>query len=177
MGKMDKKRIEKIILPVVIVFIAAFIRVLPHIPNVTPIAAMALFGGAYLDKKWAFAFPFLAMIVSDIFLGFHLTMIFVYASFAVTVLLGVFLKNRPTALRLPGFSLLSSVLFFLVTNFGVWFLYDFYPKNFSGLINSYVMGIPFFRNTLIGDIFYTFIFFGSFELVKKYVLHRRVVAK
>ena len=172
---MNKKRIEKFMLPMLIIILAALIRILPHIPNVTPIAAMAIFGGVYLEKKWAaFVIPLVAMLLSDIFIGLHPTIVFVYGSFAITILMGTFLKKRLNLVFLIGTILASSVLFFLVTNFGVWIMYDFYPKTFGGLMASYAEGIPFFRNTLLGDMIYSGIFFGSFEFIKRYVFQKRL---
>lgn len=144
-------------------------RLLPHLPNFTPIAATALFGGTYLNKKYAFIVPLLAMFISDIFLGFHATMPYVYGSFILTGAIGVWLKNHKNAKNVFGAAMLSSVLFFLITNFGVW-VQGAYPRDISGLLQSYVMGIPFFRNTILGDLSYTGIFFGCFELVQLLVM-------
>ncbi len=151
--------------PFLVIFSAALIRLLPHPPNFTPIAAMALFGGAYLNKKFAFSVPLGAMFISDIFLGFHSTMPYVYGSFILAGLIGLWLKKHKSAKNVLCSTLLSSILFFLITNFGVW-AQGWYPRNLSGLWESYVMGIPFFKNTVAGDLFYSGIFFGTYELVQ-----------
>lgn len=159
---------------ITIVFSIAIFRLLPHLPNVSPVAAMALFGGAYFaDKKLALLIPFVALLLSDLFLGFHSTMVFVYVSFAITVMLGVWISNnkKPTTIAIA--TLGSSVLFFLVTNFGAWLGHGMYPKTTEGLIQAYVAGIPFFQNTLMGDLFFSAVLFGGFALLTKNVKQLR----
>ncbi len=155
---------KKIFYPLIVIAIATFIRLLPHPPNFSPIAAMALFGGVYFSKKYALIVPIIALFISDIFLGFHPTIPFVYASFLITGLIGLWLKNHRDFKSIAVGTLLSSVLFFLITNFGVWLVGNLYQKNITGLIQSYIMAIPFFRYSLIGDLFYTGIFFGSYQI-------------
>ena len=152
------------------ILVAAALRLVPHPPNFTPIAAMALFGGAYFGRHWlAFVAPLGALLLSDAILGFYPEAVFVYVSVAVTVLIGWMLANRKTAPRIGAAAVASSVLFFLVTNFGVWLLMDYYPKTPSGLAACYVAAIPFFQNTLAGDLFFAALLFGGFA-----VLERRV---
>lgn len=143
----------------------ALMRLLPHAPNFAPIAAIALFGGTYLNKKYAIILPIAAMLLSDLFLGFHDTMVYVYGSFVLTGLLGIWLRKHKNVINVFGTAVASSVLFFLITNFGVW-AQGMYARDLSGLFQSYVMAIPFFKNTLLGNLFYTGLFFGSYELVK-----------
>lgn len=157
---------QNLISPLLIIVIAVVVRILPHPPNFAPITAMALFGGAYLDKKYALIIPLLAMFFSDIFLGFHNTMVFVYLSFLLTGLIGMWLKENRTVKNTLLASLVCSFLFYLITNFGVWIMGSMYPKIFDGLMQSYIMALPFFRNTIIGDLFYVSLFFGSYVLVK-----------
>jgi len=149
-----------------IIFFAVVLRLLPHPANVAPIAAMALFGGVYLDKKYALILPLTALFVSDIFLGFNQSMPYVYGSFVLTGLIGMWLRNHKTFTNILLGALTSSILFFLITNFGFWLVFSLYPKTFAGQTEAYMMALPFFRNTLLGDFFYTGLFFGSFELVK-----------
>ncbi|HDP89255.1 MAG TPA: hypothetical protein ENN42_04755 [Thioalkalivibrio sp.] len=153
-----------------ILIVAALFRILPHPPNVAPIAAMALFAGAYFtDRKLAFVLPFAALVISDLVIGFHSTMLFVYAAFAITVVMGFWLQSRRRALPILGAALGSSVLFFLVTNFGAWLSHGMYPLNAEGLMAAYTAGIPFFRNTLIGDLLFVVLFFGGFSLAERYI--------
>jgi hypothetical protein len=145
-------------------------RLLPHPPNVTPIAAIALFGGAHFaSKRAALAVPLTAMCLSDVLLGFgvHRVMPFVYGSFASTVFLGRLIRDRRSALAVGGAALTGSVLFFVVTNFGVWLVGDLYPRTLEGLVACYVAGIPFFRNTLAGDFLYAGALFGGFALAQR----------
>jgi hypothetical protein len=146
-----------------LIFLAAAARLVPHWPNFTPIAAMALFGGAFFGRKiWAFVVPFAAMFVSDLILGFHGYMIAVYAGFAVTVLIGWTIANNQNFLRVGVASLSSSVLFFIITNFAVWYGSPFYAQDMGGLMNCFTLAIPFFGYSVGGDLFYTAILFGMF---------------
>lgn len=167
-----------IISPFLIIFFAVILRLIPHPPNFAPIAAMALFGGAYLDKKYALIVPLLALFISDIFLGFHSTMPFVYGSFLVIGLIGMWLKRHRTITNVVLGTLLSSILFFLITNLGVWLVGNIYQKTLEGLMQAYFYAIPFFRNTLAGDFFYTGLFFGSYELflslIKRHIFAKRL---
>ncbi len=157
----------RMVLIFVAILAAAFMRLIPHWPNFTPIAAVALFSGAYIGKKHlALLVPFAALFVSDLFLGLHSTMIAVYAAFGITVITGFWLRNRVKAGNIALASVFSSVIFFLITNFGSWMSGMMpYPMNFSGLMMAYAAGIPFFNNGLLGDLFYSTVLFGSFYLV------------
>jgi hypothetical protein len=153
--------------PVLVVLGAVLIRFLPHPANVAPIAAMALFGGAYLNKKYAVFLPLTVMLISDLFLGFHKVMPFVYGSFLLASIIGISLKNKVNPKNVLGASLLSSIIFYIVTNFGVWLTSGMYQMTFLGLVKCYVLAIPFFRNTLLGDLFYTVMMFGGYEAMVK----------
>lgn len=149
------------------VFIAAFIRLLPHPPNVAPIAAMALFGGAYFNKKsMAFLVPLAAMILTDAIIGFYSFVWMVYLSFALIVVIGIFMLKKISVKNLILASVSASVSFFAITNFGVWALGTLYPKTPAGLLECYTAAIPFFQYSLIGDLFFVGVMFGVYELVK-----------
>ena len=150
---------EKVIFSFVL--IAALTRLVPHPPNFAPITAMSLFAGAYFTRKqFAFIVPLLAMLISDLFLGFYTISIFVYLSFAVITWMGQ-QKNRVT----PKLVLLGSVLFFLISNLGVWLLY--YPKTIDGFINCFALAIPFFATSLLGDILYSMILVFGFSAISR----------
>ncbi|WP_337873220.1 DUF6580 family putative transport protein [Ignavibacterium sp.] len=150
-----------------LVFVAAAIRLIPHPPNFAPIAAMALFGGAYFNKKsLAFAVPLAAMFLTDAIIGFHSSMWIVYVSFAVIVLIGMVLLKKVSVKNVIAASVTASLSFFIITNFGVWAFGTMYPKNITGLIECYIAAIPFIQNTLIGDLFYSGIMFGIYEFIK-----------
>lgn len=164
------------ILAFIMILAAAMSRLIPHPPNFTPVAAMALVGGAYLDKRFAFIVPVAAMALSDWFIGFHSLMPFVYVSFLITGLVGLWVARRQSAVTVVGASLVSSLLFFVVTNGGVWILStSLYPKTLDGLVACYIAAIPFFRNALIGDLLYTVILFGLFEGVRRVIVRRQAV--
>ncbi len=151
----------------IMVLAAAALRLVPHYPNFTPVAAMALFGGAYFsNKKTAFIIPFAAMLLSDLVIGFHSTMWAVYLSFALIVMIGFLLRNGKKISSIFLASVSSSVLFFIVTNFAVWVSGGIYPLTFTGLAECFAAAIPFFSYTAVGDLFYVGIFFGVFELVQ-----------
>jgi len=159
---------NKLIIPAIIIF-AAFTRLMPHPPNFTPIIAMGLFGGAFLkDKRGALLLPVAAMLLADLFLGFHSTMIWVYGSLIIITSMGFLLKNEVTLKNGAVATLGGSLLFFLVTNFGVWASGSFYPKTMEGLISCYVAGIPFFGNTVAGSLFYSALMFFGYEQIRKY---------
>ncbi|MBT8380275.1 MAG: hypothetical protein KJN64_13700 [Ignavibacteria bacterium] len=146
---------------------AAFVRLIPHPPNFAPIAAMALFGGAYFNKKWAaFLIPLAAMFVTDLFLGFHATMWAVYLCFALIVVLGMIMIKQKKIGNIFFASVIASVSFFVITNFGVWISTPFYEKTSAGLAACYTAAIPFFHQTLLSDLFFVAILFGLYELAK-----------
>jgi hypothetical protein len=151
-----------------IVFALALFRLLPHWPNVSPVAAMALFGGAYFaDKRLAFIIPFVALFISDLVLGLHNSMIFVYAGFALTVAIGFLLKDRVNITNTAFAVVASSVLFFLLTNFGAWMTSGLYAKSAAGLMQAYVAGIPFFQNSLLGNVVYAAVIFAGYQFLQK----------
>jgi hypothetical protein len=162
-----KYLLNKLATPATFILVGIVARILPHAPNFTPIGAMALFGGAYLTKKQALILPIAAMILSDFFIGFDslpMRMV-VYGSFFVMVLIGLGLKEKIGIKKLAISTLLASVLFFVTTNFAVWAFGTLYPKTVGGLIDCFILAIPFFQNTLLGDFFYTGVFFGGYNLV------------
>jgi len=142
-------------------------RLAPHLPNATAVGGLALFSGAKLGLKKAFAITLITMLVSDVFRGLHTTMWATYGALFVIIILGnVFLKKQKAS-AIIGVTLFSSFLFYLITNFAVWLSPQFmYPKTMSGLIECYLMGLPFLRNTILGDLTYSGIFFGGYELIK-----------
>ncbi|MDP2664765.1 MAG: hypothetical protein Q8O97_02280 [bacterium] len=151
-------------------------RLLPHLPNFTPIGALALFAGAYLAKKhwWGLLLPLFIMFVSDLFIGFYdmKLMAVVYGSFLLYALIGKVLPKQNPMLVLGG-ALGGAVFFYLATNFAVWMFSPWYEKSVEGLILSYTLALPFFRATLLGDLLFTGVFFGAFELAKAYLFKTR----
>ena len=154
----------------VVILLAALSRLLPHPVNFAPITALALFGGVYLDKKHTFIVPIAAMLISDYFIGFYSGMAWVYASFIAIGCIGLWLRNHRGIGTTIAATFAGSLLFFVVTNFGVWISSQVtYPYTFAGLVQCYVSAIPFFRNSLLGDFVYVGALFGVYELAKKIV--------
>jgi hypothetical protein len=158
-----------------VIFMAALIRLLPHWPNFTPVAAMALFAGTHFDRKYyAFAIPIVTMFLSDLIIGLHANIPAVYLSFVITVLIGMVIRNKVSVGSVLLASLSSSVIFFLITNFAAWLASPFYPQTFMGLIECYIAGLVFFRDTtygfsffvndLLGTLFFSAVFYGAFYL-------------
>lgn len=175
--------------PLFIIAIAVLIRLFPHPANFAPIAAMALFGGAYLNRKYSLIIVFCTLIVSDYLLLYinpfssqfinlskiysfqsliHASTLAVYGSFLAVALIGVWLRSHKSAKNIIAASLSSSILFFLITNFNFFYAVPLYPKNIDGMFQAYVMAIPFFKNTLLGDLFYVTLFFGCYEFITKF---------
>ncbi len=156
------------------ILIASFTRLIPHPYNFTAIGAIALFGGAVIsDRRIAFFLPLAAMFLADLFIGFHASMPFVYGAFILITMLGMRIRNNRSAGVVFGSSILSSLLFFLITNFGVWIGDPLYPQNISGLIACYAAALPFYDhgffgnlalNTVMGDLFFNALLFGSLYL-------------
>jgi hypothetical protein len=154
--------------PLSMLAFAISFRVLPHPANFAPIAAIALFSGSHFDSKTSLVLPLIAMFVSDLVIGFYgPTMFLVYLSFILISLIGNFLKNHKSLRAVISATFFSSILFYLLTNLGVWIFSPMYTKDISGLIQCYVAALPFFRNTLLGDAFYVTLFFGSYELLAR----------
>ncbi|MBZ9572151.1 hypothetical protein KJA15_02380 [Patescibacteria group bacterium] len=158
---------NKIIISAILVIFGIVFRLLPHPWNFTPIAAISLFSGVYLGGLLSPFLPVLTMFLGDIFLGFYewKLMLIVYGSFALIGLIGLVIKKYKSLETILAGSLLASVLFFLITNFAVWQFTPWYSPTWSGLIQCYFQALPFFRNTLLGNLFYTGVLFGAYELV------------
>ncbi|MEI8061077.1 MAG: DUF6580 family putative transport protein [Candidatus Berkelbacteria bacterium] len=158
--------------------IAPLVKYLPHIPNFAPIAAIALFGGVYLNKKYALIVPIAAMLIADYFIGFYnpYILVSVYGSFLLIGLIGLWLRNHKTLPNVIGGTLAGSILFFIFTNFAMWVIpHSIYPHTLQGITNCYVLALPFFRNTIAGDLFYVGTFFGLMEL--SILLARNIASK
>ncbi len=150
---------------------AAALRLVPHPPNFTPIGAMALFSGAYLGRRGALALvaPLGALLVSDLIIGFYRGMPTVYLSVALIVVIGWMALRRVSPIRVGAAAIASSLLFFAITNFGMWLFSGIYPPTLAGLEACFVAAIPFFQNTIAGDLFYAATLFGGFKLAERLI--------
>lgn len=145
-------------------------RLLPHPPNLTPAAALALFGAACLPAGWGIAIPLAMIVGSDLIIGLYDAVAFTWAAFALTALLGWWIRRRPTALRIVAAACLGSLAFFAISNFGVWLVGDHgtaYPKTWSGLVACYTAALPFLRTSMIGDVVYTLAMFELYKLATR----------
>lgn len=175
-----ENNIVRFIVLVSIVAAAAVYRLLPHPANLAPVGAIALFGGAYFGSRVAaFFVPLLSLWISDLVLNnfiyqeyfpsftlFYEGFAWQYGAFAGVTFIGFLIKNKVNAVNVISASVAGSVLFFVISNFGVWIGSTMYSHTFSGLMACYTMAIPFFQNTLFGDAIFSIVAFGAFELLK-----------
>lgn len=137
-------------------------RLVPHPWNATPVMAIALFAGTYLPRRWAILLPLAILAITDRILPWHNTVPFTWTAFALTGLLGWWVRQRVAVGRIAAASLIGSISFFIISNVGVWLVGELYPRTWDGLWQCYVAAIPFFRGTLFGDIIFTAVFFGGY---------------
>lgn len=175
---------REVLMASALILIGFLFRVMPgHIANVSPIAAMALLGGLYLNKKWlAFLVPVVALFGSDLILNntihrafitdqtgfvfFADYMLWTYAAFALTVVIGFVLMRSKAMSKIIIGGFAASVLFFLLTNFGTWLASGMYPRNGAGLSACFAAAIPFFRNTLLGNMVFVTLMVGAVEFMR-----------
>ena len=167
----------KILLAVVLIAFAITLRLAPLPHNFAPIAAVAIFGGAILPRRWALTLPLVAMVVTDAVLGFHSLMWVVYATFVAIAFASNLGIKKIGVSNIIGGSMAASVFFFVTTNFAVWAEGPLYPGTFEGLMSSYFNALPFFRNTLLGDLVFSAALFGSYALVYRHVLNGKKALK
>ena len=147
-----------------VVLIFALARILPHPWNITPVGALAIFSGAYLDRRVALALPISVLLVSDLFIGMYsaVVMVFVYIGIMLSAIIGrMSLKHKRTLPRIGIAVTGSAFCFYLVSNFGMWLAV--YPTNLNGLIQCYINGLPYLVRSLAGDSIYTLLLFGIYE--------------
>lgn len=169
---------QRFLIVALVVVLAALSRLVKHPFNFTPVVAMSIFAGAYMQKNWGIFIPLLAMLVSDYFIGFYdwQIMASVYVSIALAFFIGKWLKKHLKWYNVAISAVASSVVFFLVTNFAVWAFFDWYPHTLAGLSSCFTLALPFFRNTLAGDIVYTAILFGAFDFATNYAKSKKEIS-
>lgn len=176
---------KNVITIALVILSAVLLRLFPHVPNFAPVGAMALFGGTYIGKKYALGIVLVTLVISDYLLLyvhpfsvqfftfshvypltalFHSTTLYVYGSFLLNIGIGMALRRHISVQNIALASITSSILFFLITNFGVWAT-GMYSRSTVGIWESFVMGIPFFRATVFGDLFYNGLFFGAYYIM------------
>ena len=151
-----------------LIILLALSRLIPHPPNFTPILGMAVFSGAIINRKiLAYLVPLAAMLLSDLYLGLHSGMPIIYFTLAICVLIGTFIESRVTILNSILGITAGVLIFYLITNFTVWYGSGMYENSFSGLITCYVMGLPFLQNTFISSLIYGMGAFLIYEVINK----------
>jgi hypothetical protein len=151
------KNLRLEIFPISLILILAFSRLIPHPPNFTPIIATALMSGFLLkNKHLSLIVVLISMVISDLIIGFYSSYFFVYFSLILIILIFSKFIKKVNFKNLFVLSISSSLLFFVVTNFGVWMMGDLYDKNLNGLALCYILAIPYFTNTLLSTIFFSY---------------------
>lgn len=166
------------LLAIVLIIFAAGSRLLPHPANFAPIAAVGIFSAFVFKNNWLkFGVPIIAMLISDSIIGFYTLPIMasVYFCFLISVFLGRELRKKASITNGIGISLLASLQFYLITNLAVFLFTPLYPKTSIGLINCYYLALPFFRNTILGDLFYTGVIFGLYFGLEYIIKERKVI--
>ena len=149
-----------------LILMGAVARLVPHAWNTTPVMAIALFAGAYLPKRWGIIIPLIIVAATDVIIGWHNTLPFTWTAFALTGMLAWWIRSKPSAGRIVAASLTGSLLFFFISNFGVWAVGGLYAHTQQGFQECFIAAIPFYRNTLLGDLAYVTAFFGVYALAR-----------
>jgi hypothetical protein len=154
---------SKILIVAALVAFGALSRLLPHAWNTTPVTAIALFISAYIGVRYSLASVMGTMLISDIIIGFYAwpILLAVYGSFLLAAFMGILINKYKTVQSLFITTIGSSLVFFVITNWAVWQFGTMYTHSFSGLMQAYLMAIPFFKNALFGDLIYTGLLFGT----------------
>lgn len=174
---MKKDNLQVVFISLIII-VAALSRVIPHPPNFAPMCAIALFGVAHFSNRWlGFIIPISATFISDLFINNYIYQsesfiisfnFWAYGSYLLIMIFSLFLyKRNVSLLNLSSGAFGSSLIFYLISNFGVWLTSAMYPLNFQGLVSCYAAAIPFFGNTLMSTFFYSFLLFGGYYAVQK----------
>ncbi len=168
---------SNLILIVLVSLVVIAARLVPHLPNFSPLASVLLFAGVYGRQKKYLILPLIALLVSDIFIGFYQwqIMLSVYLSLALIGIIGHYLKNHKNFLNIASGSLGGALLFFAVTNLAVWLFGNWYSHDLNGLALCYTLAIPFFKSTVLGNIFYSAILFGTYEFFSYLLRQKKLV--
>jgi hypothetical protein len=151
----------------ILIAIGFLMRIIPHAPNVAPVAAIAIFAGAYLNKKVVLWVPLAIMIASDLVIGLHGVVVYTWGAFILIGFMGMRLRGKRSATGIFATTVFGALVFFVITNFGVWLAW--YPHTVSGIVSCYVNALPFLRNTMLSNILFSFVLFGAYELARKMV--------
>lgn len=170
-----KKNILPAVLVGLIVAVSLVMRLVPHPANFVPLGALALASGVYLRSRWGILVPLFVMVASDLIVGWHNLVLFTWGSYLLMGMIGWWVRQHKSVWRVAGGTLAGSVLFYVVTNFAVWAFTPLYAKTAAGLVQCFYLALPFFRNTVAGDIFYVGVFFGLYEALYYLAARQRTV--
>jgi len=179
--KKDKKLNLRFGTITALILLAAFSRIVPHMPNFSPLGAMGLLGVTHFQRKWqSFLIVVAAVWLSDLFINnviyakyystftwFYSVFYWIYATYLLIVLAGIVILKKITVMRIIAASLAATTIFFLVTNFICWPGSSPYSHDFSGMMICYAAGIPFLKETFSGDLSYSGILFGGVALAQR----------
>ena len=171
-----KKSTLNLAAAITLIALGVLLRVLPHPANFAPVAAIAIFGGAVLPRKYALWVPLGAMMLSDAVIGFHSLIPVTWGCYGLIALASSVWMRKPALGRGAVLTLSSSIFFFAVTNFAVWARSGMYVHTLNGLATCYAMALPFFRNTVLSDAIYTAALFGALALANRLAIKSSLVS-
>lgn len=181
---MNNKSFSKNYIVLIFIAIAALSRMFPHMHNFSPLGAISLFGAAYFTRKWqAIIIPLAATWLSDLFLNnfvyansgssvnwfYYQGFYWQYIAYLLITFAGFFIFKKINVNTVLAGALCSTFIFFIVSNFGAWASTNLYTHTFEGLLSCYIAAIPFIKGTIMSDLLYTSILFGSFYFLQKKV--------
>ncbi len=149
----------------ILVILGIFSRVMVHTPQFTALLAISMFAGLYLSRRTALIVPLAVMMITDLILGFHDTMVYTWGSILLISMMGVWLRNHKSLLNVFAGSLVSALVFFVITNFGAWL--SLYPRTWAGFAECYTMAIPFFRSTVLYTMSDRLVLYVAYEWMLK----------
>lgn len=179
------------IVAILLIFVGAFSRLIDRLPNFSAMEALALFGGAYLASRvLAYIVPIISIYLSDLIINntiarqffpdheglvlFDTYMIYNIIAMLAIVAIGRVLLKKVSAPKVLGGALVASSVFFVITNIGSWLSMPIYTKDIAGLTACFTAARPFFNNSLISNLVFSIILFGSYELYKRYIAQKEM---
>lgn len=155
---------KEILFSAVLVLSAVVSRLISHEWNFTAMGAVAVVAGFLISHRWlALAVPLTALLISDVFLSFHNTMVSVYLGYALMTFVGIVMSTKPKLVPVVLSSLFGSFLFFVISNLGVWFEGQLYPRTLVGMTNCFEMALPFFKNEMMSTLILSPIILFAFK--------------
>jgi hypothetical protein len=166
-------RTESRPLALALTLISALGRLLPHVPNVTPLGGSCLFAGSKVSGWLAYLLPVAVMAATDPFVGgYSWASLAIYGCFLINVFIGRHMVRNATAMRVGAAAFLCSAQFFVLTNFAIWFEgglthSPWHRPGIAGLMTTYELGLPFWGRTLAGDLLFSAVLFSAYSLLAR----------